>query len=62
MILSNTEILSCLKNKDFIIQSPIYDDVDKLDVSEKPFNTSAIDLHLGDELLIPDKNNPVTLI
>ena len=48
MVLSNIEIVSALKRKDFEIV-----DLAGLDPSEPPFNTSAVDLRLSDEITIP---------
>lgn len=57
MVLSNVEIVNALKRKDFEIL-----DLAGLEPSEKPFNTSAVDLRLGDEITIPSSENfPVAL-
>lgn len=56
MILSNVEIVKALGEKQF--------EIDKLagsDPSKPPFNTSAVDLRLGDEILVPEANAPVQL-
>jgi dCTP deaminase len=50
MILSNTEIIRCLKKNVFsITPHPGYE------AHKAPFNTSAIDLHLSNEIVVPDK-------
>ena len=56
MILSNLEIIECLKNKLFTItpQPPI-------DASKAPYNTSAIDLSLGDEIVVPNSDSPIQI-
>lgn len=54
MILSNTEIVMCLRENRFKI-----DPISGLDPSKAPFNTSAIDLRLGNEVIVPDDNCPV---
>jgi dCTP deaminase len=56
MILSNVEIVKCLKRKYFEISPPPV-----LNPSQPPFNTSAIDLRLSDEILVPTANSPVQL-
>lgn len=56
MILSNTEILNCIQKGLFSI-----DPLDGFDPSDKPFNTSAIDLRLGDEVLVPKNKEPIQL-
>lgn len=56
MILSNVEIICCLKQKLFSIEPLAGEDPEK-----PPFNTSAVDLRLGDEVLIPSNNSPVQL-
>lgn len=56
MILSNTEILICIQKGLFTIEP-----LDVNDPAEKPFNTSAIDLRLGDEVLVPKSNFPIQL-
>lgn len=56
MILSNVEIVRGLKEKLFSI-SPILG----LDPTQAPFNTSAIDLRLADEILVPDSESPIQL-
>lgn len=52
MVLSNIEIVNALNRKDFEITG-----LAGLDPSEKPFNTSAVDLRLGDEITIPSSEN-----
>lgn len=56
MILSNIEIIDCIKKGLFSI-NPLSGD----NPSEKPFNTSAVDLRLGDEVLIPNCKTPIQL-
>lgn len=57
MILSNVEIVRCLNEGLFSI-SPMAGK----DPTTSPFNTSAVDLRLGDEILVPDdKSAPVQL-
>lgn len=56
MILSNVEIVRCLEQRLFSI-SPL----ENRDPTKPPFNTSAIDLRLGDEILVPDEEAPVQL-
>lgn len=56
MILSNTEIVKCLKEKLFSI-TPL----DSLDANKHPFNTSAVDLCLGDEINILKATVPVVI-
>ena len=56
MILSNVEIVRCLQDAAFsITPSP------GTDPTQPPFNTSAIDLRLGDEILVPDNKAPIQL-
>jgi dCTP deaminase len=52
VVLSNVEIVNALKRKDFEIT-----DIAGLDPSEKPFNASAVDLRLGNEITIPSAEN-----
>jgi len=54
MILSNVEIVNCINNKLFSI-APL----ESLDPTSKPFNTSAIDLRLGKEILAPTAVSPI---
>ena len=56
MILSNTEILSAIKQSAIQI-SPLAGE----DPSQPPFNTSAIDLRLGNEVVVPKADTPVQL-
>lgn len=56
MILSNIAILEGI-NKGYFNISPL----ENQDPSQKPFNTSAIDLRLGSELIIPTVKSPVVL-
>lgn len=49
MILSNVEIVNGLKKKHFSINP-----ISTLDPSKPPFNTSAVDLRLGDEITVPN--------
>lgn len=62
MILSNHALLQAMKKGWFAIENlPIT--LDQLDPSRAPFNTSAIDLHLGEELAIPSQagSSPITI-
>src|SRR5438093_10610884 len=54
MILSNVEIAKALRAKHIII-----DQIAGNDPSAAPFNTSAVDLRLGNQLLIPPDTGPV---
>lgn len=56
MILSNVEIVRCLNEGLFSINS-----LSGMDPTRSPFNTSAVDLRLGDEILVPDEKSPVQL-
>lgn len=56
MILSNVEIVRCLKEAAFSI-TPLLGS----DPTQAPFNTSAVDLRLGDEILVPEESAPVQL-
>lgn len=58
MILSNTEIVAGLDRGDFSI-----DALADRDPTRKPFNTSAVDLRLADEVLAlePDAPSPIDL-
>ena len=56
MILSNVEIIKCLKKKYFSIE-PL---AQSTDPSQPPFNTTAIDLRLGNEIIIPT-SGPVAI-
>ncbi len=56
MILSNSEILKAL-NKGHIIIDPL-PDIPSLDKSDSAFNTTSLDLRLGDSLSIPKKDQP----
>ncbi len=56
MVLSNAEIVAAIKQNKIAI-----DGIAGLDPSEKPFNTSAVDLRLGSELSIPIGGAPVVL-
>lgn len=56
MILSNIEILRCLNAGLFSIEP-----LSGRDATQSPFNTSAIDLRLGNEILVPVENSPVQL-
>jgi dCTP deaminase len=56
MILSNIEIVKCLKRKCFEI-GPLA----AYDPGRAPFNTSAVDLRLSDEILVPGAAAPVQL-
>ena len=48
MILCNSEIIDCLARGAFKI-----DGLPSLDPSKTPFNTSAVDLRLSNELVVP---------
>ena len=56
MILSNVEILRCLEEGLFSIR-PLAGN----DPLKSPFNTTAVDLRLGNEILVPDGNAPIQL-
>ncbi len=56
MILSNTEIVRCLGEGLFSINSLAHQDP-----TRSPFNTSAVDLRLGNEILVPEEESPVQL-
>jgi dCTP deaminase len=56
MILSNVEIIKAIKNGYFNIEP-----LPHADPSQAPFNTSSIDLHLGNEILSPKKDAPVQM-
>jgi dCTP deaminase len=56
MILSNVEILRCLDAGLFSIQ-PLAGS----DPTQSPFNTSAVDLRLGNEILVPQESAPIQL-
>lgn len=56
MILSNTEILAAIENQKISI-SPIAG----RDPTQPPFNTSAIDLRLASEIIIPSDDSPAQL-
>lgn len=56
MILSNIEIIRCLESGAFSISS-----LAGTDPTEAPFNTSSVDLRLGDEILVPEESSPVQL-
>jgi dCTP deaminase len=48
MILSNVAILEAIENGDLLIEG-----LDGMVPTEKPFNTTAVDLRLGTELSVP---------
>ena len=56
MVLSNQEILRCLQQGSIRIDPPPGNDP-----STEPFNTSSIDLHLGDDVLTPKDEVPVQM-
>ena len=57
MILSNVEIVRCLDEGLFSIR-PLAGN----DPTQSPFNTSAVDLRLGNEILVPNKQQaPIQL-
>ncbi|MCI0491049.1 MAG: dCTP deaminase [Blastocatellia bacterium] len=56
MVLSNVEILRCINADLFSIEH-----LAGTDPTRSPFNTSAVDLRLGNEILLPDEAGPVQL-
>ncbi len=52
MVLSNVEIVNALQRADFEITN-----LAGLDPAEPPFNTSAVDLRLGNEITIPSSDH-----
>lgn len=56
MILSNQAILEAMADGAFSIEP-----LAGKDPSNAPFNTSAVDLRLGNEVFVPTKNHPVTI-
>jgi dCTP deaminase len=56
MVLSNVEIIRCLDAGLFSIEP-----LAGRDPTQAPFNTSAVDLRLGDEVLVPDEVAPIQL-
>lgn len=56
MILSNVEIVNCLQQGKFKI-----DNLPSIDPTQKPFNTSAVDLRLSNEIIIPLGDTPTQL-
>ena len=56
MILSNVEIVACLNDGRFRI-----DGLDERDPTKSPFNSSAVDLRLGDEIVVPNKGTPAAI-
>jgi len=56
MILSNSEIAKCLAQKKFCIGG-----LDSSDPTREPFNTSAIDLRLANEIVVPEGDTPTQL-
>jgi dCTP deaminase len=56
MILGNIEIVRCIKAKKFSIEN-----LASMDPYGEPFNTSAVDLRLGDEILVPKKRAPIQI-
>jgi dCTP deaminase len=54
VILSNVQIVACLGEGKFKI-----DPIAGMDPSREPFNTSAVDLRLSDEIRVPEDNCPV---
>jgi dCTP deaminase len=57
MILSNIEIINCL-NKDLFSIKPLQNSKNPI---EPPFNTSAIDLRLANEVFVPSQTTPVQI-
>jgi len=57
MILSNTEIIKCLQEKHFSINGLLQSNIPH----EAPFNTSAVDLRLGNEVVIPKDDHPTQI-
>ena len=56
MILSNSEILKALKEGHIIINPP--PDIPALDRPDSAFNTTALDLRLGNSISIPKEDQP----
>lgn len=56
MILSNVEIVNCIEKGLFSI-----DPLEGKDPTKSPYNTSAIDLRLAEEILVPKKGSPIQL-
>lgn len=56
MILSNTQIVECLKKKRFTIEP-----LERVDPTKTPFNTSAVDLRLGEEIRVQDSDSPIQI-
>ena len=56
MVLSNVEIIRCLDEGLFSIEP-----LAGKDPTQSPFNTSAVDLRLGNEILVPAADAPVQL-
>lgn len=56
MILSNSEIVNCLNQNKFSIIG-----LDNTDPTQSPFNTSAVDLRLANEIVIPEGNTPTQI-
>jgi len=56
MILSNVEIVRCIDEGLFSIEP-----IDGMDPTKRPFNTSAVDLRLGNEITVPEKGAPAQL-
>ena len=52
MVLSNVEIVKALASKEFEIAN-----IAGIEPSEAPFNASAVDLRLGDEITVPSSEN-----
>lgn len=50
MILSNVEIVACIQTNAFRINR-----IAGMDPARPPFNTSAVDLRLADEIFVPDQ-------
>ena len=56
MILSNSEIVRCLEGGKFSIEG-----IAGMNPTQKPFNTSAVDLRLASEIVVPELNTPTQL-
>jgi deoxycytidine triphosphate deaminase len=56
VILSNTQIVECIKKKRFTIEP-----LEGVDPTKTPFNTSAVDLRLGEEIRVQDSDSPIQI-
>lgn len=57
MILSNSEILNAIQKGHIIIDPP--PDIPSFDKPDSPFNTTALDLRLGNTISIPKEKQPI---